>query len=239
MAFSQSLIADVRVLRDDAELYVAWTSPAPPGTVFQVYVDRRLAWSGRCRFCNVPLPFNAVGRNVWIEVGTVDPGDATTDYSASLSGPGGTGNRAQLTWLGGTYLDPTGHDDIQGFFIYQSAAPGAAIDFSTVVGIVPAYPGGAITDGFGMGGFGLGGFGRAATLYQWQSGPLASGTWQFVVEPYDHAGNSQASPQPVSVVISTAPRPPALDANGDRLTYTYSGSAARLATLGWQASPSS
>ena len=130
MALSQGLISDVRVARNGAELYIAWTSSALAGATFQVYVDRRLAWAGRQRFCYVPLPDEAIGRNVWIEVGTVDPGELTRDFSASLSGPGGTGDRVWLTWLGGTYLDPTGHDDIQGYRIYRSATGGDPVELS-------------------------------------------------------------------------------------------------------------
>ena len=96
-----------------------------------------------------------------------------------------------------------------------------------------------ITDGFGMGGFGDGGFGRAASSYEWHSGPLASGTWEFAVVPFDRAGNAQGIPQIVSVALRRGPRPPAVDANGVRLSYSYSGPATRLVTLSWPASPSS
>lgn len=75
------------------EFYVSWTSSAPLGTVFQVYVDRRLTWFGKTRFCHAPIPAGSSRRNVWIEVGTVDSAEQTTDFSASLTGPGGTGDR--------------------------------------------------------------------------------------------------------------------------------------------------
>ena len=86
-----------------------------------------------------------------------------------------------MSWAGGTYLDPTGRDDVRGFRIYGSDAPGGPVDYATPLDTVAAYPGGWVSDGFGMGGFGSGGFGRAATTYQWQSDPLAPGVWQFAV----------------------------------------------------------
>jgi hypothetical protein len=238
MAFSQSRISNVNVWIDGAELYVAWSSSAPPDTTFQVYVDHRLAWFGRAKQCYVPIPSGASGRNTWVEVGTVAPDEASSDFSGSLTGPGGPGERALLSWLGGTYLDHTGHDDIQGFLVFQSAAASAPVNYSAPVDTIPAYPGGWISDGFGQGGFGQGGFGRAATLSQWTSGPLPSGTWQFAVVPYDRAGNSRGSGQTVSVTIRAAPRPPAMAADGTRLQYSYSGPATRQVTLSWLPSPS-
>jgi hypothetical protein len=107
-----------------------------------------------------------------------------------------------------------------------------------VIDSVVAYPGGWINDGFGKGGFGGGGFGRSATLYEWESRPLTSGVWQFAVVPFDKAGNLQSSPPTVSLTITAAPRPPALDANGNRLNSTYAGSSNPQLTLNWLASPS-
>lgn len=237
MPFSQSTISDVRISRDGAELYVAWTSSAPWGTAFQVYLDRRLAWSGTARSCNVPSPGGPAGRNAWIELGTVAAGETNRDFSASLAGPAGAGNRAHLSWSGGTYLDPTGRDDVRGFRIFRSAAPGGPVDFSKPVAVVAAYPGGAITDGLGVGGFGRGGFGRSEAAYDWYSGPLDSGTWSFAIAPYDWAGNTQGAPSTVGVTIAAAPRPPAADGNGSRLNYSFAGPANRLATLNWLASP--
>ncbi|GAC1470639.1 MAG: hypothetical protein NVSMB9_15900 [Isosphaeraceae bacterium] len=238
MAFSQANIDDVRVARDGAELFVSWASSSR-GIPFQVYVDRRLAWVGTSNFCNVPVPAQAIGKNAWVEVGTVAPGETNRDFSMSLSGPGGLGDRAQLTWSGGTYLDPTAGDDIRGYRIYRSARAGEPTDYSKSVGAVAAYTGNVIFDGYGLGGFGQGGFGRARSTYRWNSNPLDSGTWTFAVVPYDRAGNVQGVPMTASVAIASSPRPPALDEKGRRLTYSYSGPATRLATLRWLASPSS
>jgi hypothetical protein len=238
MAFSQTGITNVRVLADGAELFVAWTSTVPAGTTYQVYVDRRLAWYGTSQRCHVPIPAGGVGRNIWVDVGTVDADEPTIDYSSSLAAPGGRTERAQLSWSGGTYLDPTGQDDIQGFQIFQSPAPGSPVDMTSAVDSVIAYPGGWINDGFGKGGFGGGGFGRAATAYDWQSGPLDSGAWQFAVFPFDKAGNLQNTGQSATVTINAAPRPPAPNAAGSRLTLTYTGPATPQLTLNWLPSPS-
>ena len=238
MAFSQSGVSDVSARIHGAELYVVWSSVAPSGTTYQVYVDHRLTWFGRSKRCHVPIPYTSSDRNTWVEVGTVGRGEGNLDFSANLSGPGGPGERAQLSWLGGTYLDPTGQDDVQGFRVYQSAQPNAPVSYSVSVASVPAYPGGWIDDGFGQWGFGQGGYGRAAAVYRWTSNPLSTGAWQFAVVPYDRAGNSRSSGQSVSVSIRSAPRPPAPAADGTRLSYTYSGPVARQVTLNWLSSPS-
>jgi hypothetical protein len=174
---------------------------------------------------------------VWIELGTVDPDEMAQDFSSNLTGPGGTGERANLTWYGGTYLDATGLNDVSGYLIYQSPSPGSAVSYGTPVSNMPAYPARIITDGFGIGEFGRGGFGRSASSYEWYSDPLTSGVWQFAVVPYDNAGNAQTSAQTISVTISTAPRPPEANDTGTRLTYSYPGSASPVATLNWLASP--
>jgi len=238
MAFSQAGITGVRVALDGADLFVAWSASGPTGTTFQVYVDRRLTWYGTATRCHVPIPPGPPGRNIWVEVGTVGAGEPTRDYSSDLVAPGGRSERARLSWSGGTYLDPTGRDDVQGYRIYQGPGPGQPVAVTSAVDTVAAYPGGWINDGFGKGGCGGGGFGRAGTLYEWQSGPLGSGAWQFAVVPFDKAGNARGSGQVVSVTINAAPRPPARAPGGARLTSTYSGPADRRLALQWLPSPS-
>ena len=237
MAFSQTGISDVRVIAESPDLFVAWSSTLVSGTVYQVYVARRLAWYGRSLRCHVPIPSGMIGSNLWIEVCSVDASESTTDFSTSLIAPGGRTERAQLSWSGGTYLDPTGQDDIYAFGIFQSPSAGAPVDLSTVIDTVVAYPGGWINDGFGKGGFGEGGFGRAATFYQWESGPLTSGIWQFSVVAIDKAGHYMTTPMAISVTITAAPRPPALDSLGNRLSATYPGPSSPYLTLNWLDSP--
>jgi hypothetical protein len=238
MSLSQSLITRLTVLADGPDLLIAWHSTAPGGSIFQVYIDLRLSWFGTSRRCHVPVPAGATGRNVWVDVGVVDAGEAHTDFSASLASLSQGAGSVELSWSGGTYLDPTGQDNVQGFHIYRSPNPNAPVDTSSPVDDVPAYPGGWVSDGFGLGGFGLGGFGRVANSYTWSAGPLASGVWQFQVVPYDRSGTDRGAGQTVSAAVTAAPRPPARAPGGQRLTCSYSGPAARQVTLSWLASPS-
>jgi hypothetical protein len=238
MAFSQWNISGVDVQSDGVELFVNWASPAPQGTTFQVYLDRRLAWNGTSRRCHLPIPAGASGRNVWVYVVSVDPGEATHDYSANLAATSGGCELVQLSWLDGTYLDPSGQGDVRGFRIYRGPAPGAPPTRTTPVGTVAAYPGGWVSDGFGLGGFGLGGFGFASTTYDWVTLIPPAGAWQYAVVPYDSAGNDRGQGQTITVSSSSAPRPPAQSSTGSRLSYSYSGPATRLVTLTWLPSPS-
>jgi hypothetical protein len=238
MAFSQSAISGVDVQADGPELFISWNSQAPRGTFFQAYVDDRLAWYGTARRCHVPVPAGASGRNVWVNVATVDPSEARKDFSSGLASQSSGGPRVQLSWAGGTYLDPFGADDVQGFRVYRGASPGAPVDWSAPVADFPAYPGGWVCDGYGLGGFGLGGFGRSASTYLWTSGGLTLGVWQFTVVPYDHTGNNRGLGQAASVNVTAAPLPPAPAADGSRLTYSYSGPGTRQVTLAWMPSPS-
>jgi hypothetical protein len=238
MPFSQASVSNVQVAADGPDLFVSWSSTAAAGTLYQVYVNKRLAWSGLSTRCYVPLPVPSSGWNIWIDVGTVDAAEATVDFSASLPTTTGLSTRAQLSWLGGTYLDPTGGDDVRGFRIFGSDSPGGAVDYTSALATIHAYPGGWISDGFGLGGFGQGGFGRAANAYQWESGPLASGRWTFAVVPYDTAGNVREPGQIATVTIVEAPMPPAAAADGTLLSYSYAGSSVRTATLTWLPSPS-
>ncbi len=237
MAFSQDGISGVTVISDGPELLIRWQSSAPDPTTFQVYVDHRLSWSGISRSCRVPLPLGATGRNVWVDVGIVAPSEACIDFSAGLPGLSQRGDSVRLSWTGGTYLDPTGSDNLLGFHVYRSATPGSPVDRSQPVDAVSAYPGRRIVDGFGLGGFGAGGFGRAATTYSWTSACLASGTWQFAVVPYDKAGFDRGAGLSFTVTVTTAPRPPAAARDGRRLNYRYSGPTTRQVTLQWLASP--
>jgi len=136
-----------------------------------------------------------------------------------------------LNWLGGTYEGA----DIAGFHVYGEPSPGAGIDYTAILGTVPAYTAGIITDGYGYGGFGQGGFGESAGSYSWTSGVLTSGTWHWGVRPYDVAGN-EGTAQTAAVAITAPPLEPAAFADRERLHYTYSHATFK-ATLNWNASP--
>jgi hypothetical protein len=238
MPFDQSSISFVAVHRDGADLLIAWTSSAPEGTTFQVYNNQRLVWFGTSRQCHVPGSGRSGAQNIWVDVGAVDDGDTHHNYSESLASLERGGSVLTLSWSGGTYLDASGRDDIQGFHVYASGQPGGAVDLTNPVATVPAYPGGWISDGYGLGGFGQGGFGRSANSYVWKTTGLATGTWQFQIIPYDRSGTERGVGQTVSVDVSAAPLPPARGGNGGRMTYSYSGTATRNLMLLWSASPS-
>jgi hypothetical protein len=231
MPFDQSSITEVLPpVWDASTLQIEWISTAPLGTVFQVYINRVLTWHGTTRWVAITMPKSQVR----IDIGAVLPSEATTDFSALL--PEAPSPYALLSWLGGSYLDPTGNDDVAGFRIYGASSPGGSIDMTAPLAEITAYPGGIITDGFGLGGFGKGGFGKAASNYSWTSGYLDCGVWSFAVVSVDAAGNAGA-PAVTSVTISAPPRPPAAFADDSRLKYTYSQTT-QTVTLYWQASPS-
>lgn len=214
MAFSQATILSVSPPQlSGCQVYISWSSSSPAGTWFQVYVNQRLAWSGqRCQTW-IPVPAGPVR----IDVGAVGPGEQDMDFSASL--PSGPARRAQITWQSGTYKGA----DLAGFHVYGSDSPGGAVDRSTVLADITAYPLGIKTTGFGLGGFGTGGFGQSAGNYSWTSGQLAAGTWTFDVVPYDTAGNEGAA-QTTTVTIKAPPRTPAAFAGtSTRLLYALTG----------------
>jgi hypothetical protein len=228
--FDQSSIAEVKPpVWDGSSLHLEWTSTAPSGTVYQVYAGRSLVWNGTSTWVAIPMPASPVR----IDIGAVGPGEAATDFSTAL--PGAPQDRAQLSWLGGSYLDPTGNDDVAGFLVYGEVSPGSGIDYQNPLAEINAYPGRILTDGFGLGGYGQGGFGRAASSYSWTSPALQTGNWSFAVASVDAAGN-QGNAAITSTRILASPRPPAAFPDGSRLLYTYNPDT-RTATLFWQASP--
>ncbi|MDG3005496.1 hypothetical protein [Paludisphaera mucosa] len=230
MPFDQSSIIEVRPPTwDGSTLQLSWTSTAPAGTTFQVYVGRKLAWYGTSRWVALTMPTSRVR----FDIGAVGSGEATVDFSPSL--PHGPSDRVTLSWLGGSFLDPTGGDDVQGFRIFGPRKAGWAVDFSTPLVEISAYPGGVPIDGYGITGFGQGGFGRAASFYQWTSPALATGSWTFAVVPYDAAGN-QGAPALQTAWIASPPRPPAAKPDGSRLRCDFDPTT-RRATLTWNPSP--
>lgn len=227
MAFDQSGISEVRAYRDGPELVVEWTSTAPEGAWFQVYDGTKLRKTTTARRVHIPVPKARAS----LHVGTVDAAEASLDLSDSL--PSTPPDRVRLDWSGGTFLDP----DIAGFRVYGSAIAGGAVDYDTPLVDIPAYTMGVATDGYGSGGYGAGGYGHAAASYSWTSSPLANGEWTFAVVPYNVAGNEATSPVEMTETVEAAPKAPAANSSGKRLTYTYN-STTHVATLSWLASPS-
>lgn len=203
-------------------LVVRWTSTAPPGTVYELRVDGRLAWTGKSLEATIPAPLERVRVSVVVagEAEEFDPAPAT---------------RARLSWVGGAYLDPSGAGDVAGFRIYGERRPGVGINYATAIGDLPIGGDGVFFDGYGYGGYGEGGYGFASSQYSWTSPVLSAGEWAFAVRPYDAAGN-EGDPITTSVVIAAPPKPPAFDAARRRLTYTYD-KASGTAKLKWLPSP--
>jgi hypothetical protein len=238
MAFSQATILAVSPPQfRGSQVYLSWSSSSPGGTWFQVYVNRRLAWSGQRLWAWVSIPAGLVR----IDIGTVGSSEQDTDFSSSL--PSAVSRRVQITWQSA----PDKVSGLAGFRVYGSDASGGAVDYSTVLADITAYPTGITTDGFGLGGFGSGGFGQSAGNYAWTSGPLAAGTWTFAVVPYDAAGN-EGTAQTTTVTIAGPPRAPASFAGtSTRLQYALlgfgqvgfgsGGFGLPAATLSWNPSP--
>jgi hypothetical protein len=198
MAWSTSSITNVRVERLGADLLLSWSSSAPAGTTHQVYLDGRLAWAGESTRIVIPTPVDLTT----IAVGTVGAGEAYQEFISDAA-TGQPNRRAKITWEGGTFLS----ESIQAFRVYQGTTPGGAVSYTTPVATVQAYAGGIVNDGFGLGWFGGGGFGRAPSSYEWQSPPLAAGTWNFGVKAVDDAG-IEGTAVTSSVVIAAPPLPP-------------------------------
>jgi hypothetical protein len=232
MPFDPSTVTNltVRPDRDSGQVLLTWTySGAAPTPLFQVYQDGRLARRGSPGLsCPLPWPSGPAR----YDVGEVQPGEEDTDYSALLDPTPAGPRRVQLRWWGGNYLD-LDDDDVLGFRIYGEASAGSGIDFGRVLADIAAYPAG-FDDGYGEGPYGLA-YGSDASEYAWESAPLGGGTWAFAVRAYDRAGNELHAAS-ISVTIAAPPNPPAPDAAGRRLTYTYDPGTG-VATLHWLASP--
>lgn len=218
--------AKVSCRRVGGDLLVSWETSDPAGTAFQVYCNGRLAWHGFDRSVRLPYP----RERCRIELATVATASRHVDGSASL--PVITSARARLTWRGGIHQAA----DHAGFAIYQGTTPGGAVSYAARVGFVPLATGDYDPSGFGMGGYNYGGYGQSAGNYEWTSGPLAPGTWNFAIKAVDASGN-EGTAATVAVAIDAAPLPPAPNSQGLRLSYTYNPST-RVPTLTWLASPS-
>lgn len=230
MAFDQSAITGADATYDRSQLHVSWTSTAPAGTWYQVYVGRKLLWYGQATNASVPAP----SHRTQVDVGAVDATERAVDFAASLPAP--PVDRVTLAWQGGAFQDSS----IAGFRVYadgfgMGGFGEGGYGAGDPLGVVLAYTPGVYTDGFGSGGFGDGGFGSAAGDYSWTSGSLANGDWAFAIVPFDASGN-EGDPAYASATISAPPAPPAANASGKRLTYSYNATT-HVATLNWLASP--
>ncbi len=232
--FDQSQIISVNPpIQRQGELFLSWTSSAPAGTWYQVYLNRLLMWSGQRTSAFIPAP-SSTSR---IDIGTVaDSSEARINFSASL--PTTIQNRADIAWEGGDFLDPSGLGDIAGFYVWTSTSPAgygtggygaggygtgaATIDFSGPIANIPAYTNGITTDGYGMGGYGAGGYGFAGATYSWTSEGLAGGLWSFAVAAYNLEG-AIGDISTINLAIIGPPAPPAAFQSGSRLHYSLIG----------------
>jgi hypothetical protein len=229
--FTQQWIASVNPPQQyGTDLYLSWTTKPgmPSGLVFQVYQNDVLVWFGTTPYCTIPVPPYLVT----FTIGTVGASQGGTSFGSSL--PPVPLVQAELNWLGGTFED--GLAMIAGFYVYGEHEAGAGIDYTNILGTIPAYTQGQVTDGYGYGGFGQGGFGEAAGSYSWISQPLTAGTWNFAVVPFDVVGN-QGTPATTAVTILAPPLEPGLFPDQTRLRYTYNTNSHEV-TLSWNPSPS-
>ena len=238
MAFSQGL-TDVRVGQDGVELFIAWTSTAasrgPPSR--STPTDDSPGPGGR-RSCPVPIPAGARGATS----GSRSPPSSRakrppTSRRASI-GPGGKGNRVRFSWLGGTYLDSPGHDDLQGFRIYRSAASGGAGRSVRAVGPSPR-PIPAAGSATGSGSAGSGSAGSVAPRpVRLDGGPLAPGTGSSPSCPTTTRGTSRESPQVLTVdLLTPSPRPPSAPAADGRASLTSTRAPHPAGDVDWLARP--
>lgn len=216
--FDQSAITSVSPpLYRGTQVWIAWTSSAPAGTTYQVYLDHVLSYSGRQLACWLPAPVESPVR---VDIGTVGIGEETTNFAAEL--PPAPGRHVTLTWTGGTFESPT----LAGFYVYASPSPGAPVSYTKPLATITAFPGGVPV---------------ASGTFSWTSDPLISGVWSFAVVPFDTAGNS-GTPATLAQTIAVPPLevPPFSDQT--RLHYTLNGTGLApaslpTATLTWNPTP--
>jgi len=226
MAFDESVILSIaKPAWQAGQLFLRWTTSAPAGTWFQIYVARALAWSGKASYASIPTPSG----DCRINIGAVADGEQNTDFSASL--PTAPENRIRLQWQGGLYEGL----DLASFRIYGETAPGSGIDYAKLLGEVAAYPGGFLIDGWNLGGWNEGGWGFTASDYSWISEPRYSGVWGFAIVPVDSAGNEGTGTVGYATV-GVPPAPPAFYADFSRLIYSYDPATQKI-TLTWNPTP--
>lgn len=246
MAFDTSVVTEVFQAREGSRVTLEWTSTAPAGTLYQIYLQGKLAWWGDELHATVGAPVGLVD----VQIGSVAAGELTTDFSQlgldSLSfDVGGLDaaalslvtitNRALLAWSGfgaaeyrifeggGAGFDHGGFD--------LGSLDGSA---GTLVGTVAALES-TSSDGLDTAGFDVGGLDLLGGNFSWTSDPLMRGTWNFSVVPYD-TGGAAGTPSLATVTITAPPRSPTPNTAGKRLTYTYNGTT-HAVTLNWLDSP--
>lgn len=231
--FTEQGITGYNALVDGADLFIAWTvDPVlnPPGTYYQLYINNQLKWSGDRTNATIP-GLHETNSQLVVHVGKVTEKNRDINYSSRLLPVAGSGNRAQLSWIGGRWID----NDLSYFNIYMSSGPDQPVNWDFPLATVPAAIGGLYGGGFGRGPFGRGPFGRSIVAYSWVSGALATGRWQFAVGSVDAAGNLSEDPPVVTLDIVGPPAAPAW-IDGRRIWLSAYDPATRVATLTWNES---
>lgn len=211
--FDQSPIVDLRVFREPGSLHIKWDSTAPAGSWYQIYINGRLVWDGpKRKYVDIPFKSRA-GHTVYVSVGVVGDTDRHSDFGHTIDDV--PSNRVQLSWQGGTALDPS----IKGFNIYMSTESGGPYSLQNRVGNVKVVTGPDVA---------------SLMPYSWTSGPLRSGTWQFAVAAYDSAGNEDSDPPTWDQAVSVPPPEVApRAADGKRLWVDSYDQSTNTYTLGW------
>ena len=228
MPFSQAQIVNTYVYSINSDLKISWDSHADSKSCYQVYVDRVLKWQGHTRHCTLTQSPSKIPRNTWIEIGTVSPSEGFTDFSSLLASNSSFGDRAKLSWSGGTYLDQNNTDQVVGFKIFGEREEDL-LGTNPPLADISAYPGSWISDGYGVGGYGEGGYGRSATTYSWTSEALPLGQWFFAIAPYDSSERQGDLGAAISLNIKSPPLSPITGS----LQLIYNGSSTRRAQLTW------
>lgn len=239
MAFDTTLVTPNPNVQYRNQVFLSWTPAAtvPPKSFYQVYIDRVLAVTTQDLSCYIQAP--APGETQSIAIGAVvnewgtdtwgewpwgsARGMESVDWSSTI--PVEPKRRVELEWYGGTFESP----NIAGFYVYGSDVAGGAIDYTTALATITAYPAGIPTNGWGMGVWGGPGsaWGGFESAYSWKSTTLSSGSWSFAVVPFDAAGNKGPAAT-ITELIEVPPAPPGLFGDGSRLHYTL---------LGWGQTP--
>lgn len=221
---TDATISGVQARQSGGDVVVTWisTSPEGPDAWFHVYLDGRLAWSGRGTRAELPAP--PTGRRIALDLLEVDPTDANRPRLDALTA---RADRVKLEWVAS--------EGAVRYGVYSGSAPGDTTpDYAIELASVPADPLGMQGGGWGVGGFGEGGFGEGASTYQWISPPLASGSWTFGVRGFDGAGVAGPATL-VTIAVTGAPQAPPPGTSGRRLDGLYNAGT-RVLTLSWSAS---
>lgn len=223
--FSEAGIVDVRIIPDDADLIVSWSTDGtiPDDSYFQLYVNKSLKWSGPEHSAVLP-GLNVAGVPLALHVGTVGEGNRLTSYAGTLGTIPGGGNRALLQWYGGGW-----ERGVDAYMIFCGPNPGTDPDMVNPLATVKSQG----PAGFGRGPFGVGPFGHGSRRYRWTSGPLPSGEWRFRIVPATMGGIRSDTYTTLNVTIIAPPAGPKA-VNGKKVWISSFDQTTGQATIQWK-----